>query len=142
MRKLLFITGGLLIVFLMGMALWPGCILHLRVRPNEASALVSLKSIREGQVAYSKSHAGFAPDLTALAGGGAIDSALAMGRKSGYTFTYTTGERVNGAIHAYTITALPDRVGSAGRVRFFSDESGEVHYNESGSADANNPVLQ
>ena len=62
-------------------------------------------------------------------GGGeqTIDDTLASGRKSGYTFTYTPGEKVNGAIRSYTITAVPDQVGTTGQRRFFSDETGEIH---------------
>jgi hypothetical protein len=49
---------------------------------------------------------------------------------------------VNGAIRSYTLTAVPDQVGTTGQRRFFSDESGEVHYNGGGVADASSPVLQ
>ena len=71
-----------------------------------------------------------------------IDDNLASGRKSGYTFTYTPGEKVNGAIRSYTITAVPDQVGTTGQRRFFSDETGEIHQNSSGIADASSPELQ
>ena len=71
-----------------------------------------------------------------------IDNNLASGRKSGYTFTYTPGEKVNGAIRSYTITAVPDQVGSTGQRRFYSDESGEIHYNAAAPADATSPVIQ
>jgi hypothetical protein len=99
---------------------------------------------------YSSSHPdlGFTADLAQLGGtaqGGGeqiIDNNLASGRKSGYTFTYTPGEKVNGAIRSYTITAVPDQVGSTGQRRFFSDETGEIHYNASGAADATSPVIQ
>jgi len=68
-------------------------------------------------------------------------SDLASGRKSGYTFTYTPGEKVNGAIRSYTVTAVPDQVGTTGQRRLFSDDSGEVHYNASGAADSTSPVI-
>ncbi len=71
---------------------------------------------------YASSHpdVGFTADLAMLGGtaqGGGeqtIDNNLASGRKSGYTFTYTPGEKVNGAIRSYTITAVPDQVGTTG----------------------------
>ena len=91
---------------------------------------------------------GFTVDLMTLGGtsqsGGeqTIDTNLASGRKSGYTFTYTAGEKINGAIRSYTVTAVPDQVGTTGQRRFFSDESGEVHYNAGGSADTTSPVIQ
>jgi type IV pilus assembly protein PilA len=121
-----------------------------QIPAHEASAIASIKAINAGQMIFSSSHpdVGFTPDLAQLGGtaqGGGeqtIDTNLASGRKSGYTFTYTPGEKVNGAIRSYTITAVPDQVGSTGQRRFFSDESGEIHYNGSGPADATSPVLQ
>jgi type IV pilus assembly protein PilA len=121
-----------------------------QIPAHEASALASIKAINEAEMIYSSSHpdVGFTADLATLGGtaqsGGeqTIDQPLATGRKSGYTFTYTPGEKVNGAIRSYTITAVPDQVGTTGQRRFYSDESGEAHYNASGPADANSPVIQ
>jgi len=116
---------------------------------HEASAIASIQAVNEAEMIYSSSHpdVGFTPDLAMLGGtaqGGGeqtIDNNLAGGRKSGYTFTYTPGEKVNGAIRSYTITAVPDQVGTTGERRFYSDESGEVHYNASGPADSSSPVI-
>ena len=99
---------------------------------------------------FASSHPdiGFSPDLATLGGtaqsGGAatIDVNLASGRKSGYTFTYTPGEKVNGAIRSYTVTAVPDQLGTTGNRRFYSDEAGEIHFNGAGQADASSPTLQ
>jgi len=121
-----------------------------QIPAHETSAIKSIQAIHEGEMIYSSSHPdlGFTPDLLMLGGspqsGGQqiIDNNLASGRKSGYTFTYTPGEKVNGAIRSYTITAVPDQVGSTGDRRFFSDETGEIHYNASGAADTSSPVLQ
>ena len=90
---------------------------------HEASAIASIKAISEAEMIYASSH----PDL---------------GRKSGFTFTYTAGEKVNGAIRSYTITAVPDQVGTTGQRRFFSDETGEIRQSSSGVADASSPELQ
>ena len=117
---------------------------------KETSAIASIKAINEAEMIYASSHPdlGFTPELAMLGGtaqGGGeqtIDNPLASGRKQGYTFTYTPGEKVNGAIRSYTITAVPDQVGTTGQRRFFSDESGEIHYNADGTADAGSPVLQ
>jgi len=121
-----------------------------KIPADEASAIASIKAINESEMIYASSHPdqGFTPDLAMLGGtaqgGGeqAIDNNLASGKKTGYTFTYTPGEKVNGAIRSYTVTAVPDQVGTTGERRFFSDESGEIHYNAAGPADANSPVLQ
>ena len=120
-----------------------------QIPAHEASAIASIKAINESQMIFSSSHPdqGFTADLQTLGGtaqsGGqqTIDNNLASGRKSGYSFTYTPGEKVNGAIRSYTITAVPDQVGTTGERRFFSDESGEIHYNGSGAADVSSPVL-
>jgi type IV pilus assembly protein PilA len=116
---------------------------------HEASARTSIKAIQEAEMIYSSNHPdlGFTADLATLGGtiqGGGeqiIDNALASGRKSDYTFTYTPGEKVNGAVRSYTITAVPDQVGTTGRRRFFSDESGQIRYSDDGMADAGSPVM-
>jgi type IV pilus assembly protein PilA len=116
---------------------------------HEASAIASIKAVNEAEMIYASSHpdVGFTPDMTMLGGtaqGGGeqtIDNTLASGRKSGYTFTYTPGEKVNGAIRSYTVTAVPDQVGTTGERRFYSDEAGEIHYNASGPADSTSPVI-
>ena len=121
-----------------------------QIPANESSAIKSIQAIHEGEMMYSSSHPdlGFTADLAMLGGnaqtGGEqiIDSNLAGGRKSGYSFTYTPGEKVNGAIRSYIITAAPDRVGGTGQRRFWSDESGEIHYNAAGPADGTSPVIQ
>ena len=68
---------------------------------HEASAIASIKAINESEMIFASSHPdiGFSPDLATLgastqSGGAAvIDTNLASGRKSGYTFTYTPGEK-------------------------------------------------
>ncbi len=125
-------------------------IMKSQIPAHEASAIASIKAIHEAEMIYSSMHpdVGYTPDLALLGGtaqGGGeqtIDNNLASGRRSGYTFTYTPGEKVNGAIRSYNITAVPDQVGTTGQRRFYSDESGEVHYNGAGPADAASPVIQ
>lgn len=120
-----------------------------QIQPNEMSAIKSLQTIFTAELMYQNSHPneGFSPDLASLGttgqGGGeqAIGQDLASGRKSGYTFTYTPGEKVNNSIVTFTVTAVPNQVGTTGQRRFFLDESGQVRYNSSGPADANSPVL-
>jgi type IV pilus assembly protein PilA len=117
---------------------------------HEASAIASIRAINEAEMIYASSHPdmGFTADLamlggtTATRGEGTIDNNLASGRKSGYTFTYTPGDKVNGAIRSYTVMAVPDQVGTTGQRRFYSDEAGEVHYSASGAADVTSPVLR
>lgn len=117
---------------------------------HEASAVASIKAINESEMIFASTHPdlGFSPDLATLGasaqngGSATIDNNLASGRKSGYTFTYTPGEKVNGAIRSYTVTAVPDQLGTTGNRRFYTDETGDIHYNASGPADASSPTLQ
>ena len=109
----------------------------------------SLSAVYRAEAAYASRHPdlGFSTTLAELSSdtGGSpesFDPNLASGRKGGYTFTYTPGERVNGVIRTYTITAVPDQVGSTGQRRFFADESGEMRYSASGPADTSSPVIQ
>jgi len=134
-------------VLIIGMLMHPK-ITKAQIPAHEASAIASIKAINAGQMIYSSSHPGqgFAPDFAILGGttesGGEQANNPASRSMSGYTFTYTPGEKVNGAIRSYTVTAVPDQVGSTGQRRFFSDESGEIHYNAFGPADATSPVIQ
>ena len=120
-----------------------------QMHANEMSAVRSVQTIYGAEVLYSSNHPdlGYSLDLASLGGstqGGGeqdIDANLASGRKSGYTFTYTPGEKVNGAIRSFTVTGVPDQVGTTGQWRLYIDEGGTVHYSASGPADASSPTL-
>jgi type IV pilus assembly protein PilA len=115
-----------------------------QIQPNEMSAIKSLQTIFTAELMYSNSHSdqGFSPDLASLGGvTGEIGQDLASGHKSGYTFTYTPGEKINGLVRSFTITAVPDQVGTTGQRRFYLDESGQVRQNSSGPADPNSPAI-
>ena len=73
--------------------------LHARIEANESSAVGSVRTVNTAQITYNSSYptAGFATSLSALAGTSCtpptstgaclIDTQLASGSKSGYTFT-------------------------------------------------------
>jgi prepilin-type N-terminal cleavage/methylation domain-containing protein len=121
-----------------------------QIAPRESAALASLNEIYSSEARYSALHpdSGFTPDLPTLAnfndpgGQRTIDKELASGNKTGYLFVYTPGEKVGGAIRLYSVTAVPEQVGVTGKRRFYSDQTGAIHYNSSGPADANSPVIQ
>jgi len=125
-------------------------ITNSHIAPREAAALAALNDVHTSDEAYAASHPerGFAPDLASLAdfskyaGRKGVDQELATGRKTGYVFTYTPGTPVNGVIQSYTVTAVPEIVGETGRRRYFSDESGKIHYSLNASADVGSPILQ
>ncbi len=112
-------------------------LLRSRIAANEASAVGSLRSINTVCVTYNSTYGQFPPTLASLgpaAGGGVptatnadlIDSVLALGVKSGYTFTYTAGTAVGGIIPTYTINGDPVTAGTTGQRFFFTDQSGVV----------------
>jgi type IV pilus assembly protein PilA len=103
-------------------------LLRARIAANESSAVASVRTVNSAQILYNTAYAtaGFASSLTALAGttcgpptsGGAclIDTALANGSKSGYSFgvSNVTGTPAS----TYNIIAAPITPNQTG-VRYF-----------------------
>jgi len=127
-------------------------LLRAKMAANEASAVGSLRTINTGSVEYSTNYGGYPPSLASLSGpeGGTpssssaelIDTVLASGSKSGYTFSYTTGATdSNGNILAYTLTAVPTGVGTTGQREFFTDQTNVIRGNLAGAADVNSTPL-
>ena len=117
-------------------------LLQARVAANEASAVASLRTINTAQISYNSNFptVGFAPILTALGGTSCtppdetsaclIDTQLASGSKSGYSFNSTAiGSAPTGAYFA-----VGSPVGSGGNRSFCSTEDGVIHYDPSGAA--------
>jgi prepilin-type N-terminal cleavage/methylation domain-containing protein len=91
-------------------------LLRARIAANEASAVASIRTINTAMISYDSSYPtiGFAAALSNLGGtctgstvpttaaGCLIDSTLAAGTKSGYTFkAATSGSAPSGAYYAY-----------------------------------------
>lgn len=115
-------------------------LLRAKIAANQASAVGSLRTLNTACVAYSTSYGSFPGALSNLgplaSGGNAsstsadlIDSVLAGGTKSGYTFTYTPGT----SNQSYSITATPITVGTTGQSMYYTDQSGVIRVNTSGS---------
>lgn len=131
-------------------------LLRSRIAANEASAVGSIRTINTAEVTYSTSYpdCGFT-DLTSLGGSGGnttgaglIDSVLAGGQKSGYSFAATPsgGSGTCGGGSAtpnstYTVVGGPQSA-QTGQRYFFSDQSGVIRYNTSGPATATSAPLQ
>ena len=121
-------------------------LLKSRMAANESSAVGSIRMLNTAEVTYSSGcpNVGFSATIDELntgaicpSGTGIIDNLLATGNKSGYSFTYaaaTNGAPVN---TAYTITAVPQKVGVTGQRGFFSDQTGVIRYTLDGSAPTN-----
>jgi len=111
-----------------------------KVAANQASAVGSLRSLNTACVAYSISYGQFPAALTNLgpiaSSGNAsstsadlIDSVLASGSKSGYTFVYTAGS----SNQSYSITATP-ATSSSGQNMYYTDQSSVIRVDTSGAS--------
>jgi type IV pilus assembly protein PilA len=113
-------------------------LLRSRIAANEASAVGSLRTINTAEITYNTTYpnVGYS-SLGALAppgsgsatssAAGLIDSNLAGGTKSGYTFAATPGGGTPKT--SYESTAAPVTVGTTGQRYFCSDTSGVIQYN-------------
>ncbi len=122
-------------------------LLRSRIAANEASAVGSLRTINTAEVTYASTYpdAGFAQTLTALgpvtgtgptsAAAGLLDSVLGCTgggtcNKSGYTFNVSGVS--NGSY--YLATGVPQNIGQTGQRAFFTDASGVIRYNNTGTS--------
>ena len=123
-------------------------LLRSRMAANEASAVGSLRTLNTAAVSYSTTYGvGYPTAITQLgpaatassATADLIDSVLAGGIKSGYTFTWAAGAGNPG--DTYNITATPTTPGTTGQRGFYTDQSGVIRANSAGAADANSTPI-
>lgn len=117
-----------------------------RIAANESASVQNMRNITTANVVYSSTYGiGYASSLAALgpppgsgvpspANSSLIDDVLALGSKSGYTYTYTPGSPVNGVIDSFQLTASPLNPGITGNRYFFTDDSGVIRQNTSALA--------
>lgn len=114
--------------------------LQARMTANEASALASMKVIREAEEMYHDAYpvVGYSSNLADLGSHGSncestsknnacliMDNALTAGMKGGYMFELLADG--NTPARAYTLTAMPQSMGNSGRCIFVADQTGFVH---------------
>jgi type IV pilus assembly protein PilA len=118
---------------------------------NESSAVGSLRSLNAAAMHYQLAHPeeGFPSALKSLSpscgvdASWTLDATLTSGLKSGYRFTFMTGERNNdGRILRYKIYADPIEQGKTGQRHFFTDETGVIRYGLEQAADSTSSALQ
>ena len=124
-----------------------------RMSANEASAVSSTRSISTAETAYATSYPliGYSVALLDLGDGGSsncvaintraclIDSILAGGIKSGYSFTYANDGNTPSV--GFTVNTDPTTRGVTGRRSFFSNQPGEIRYNLTAGATLVDPVI-
>ena len=123
-------------------------LLRSRIAANEASAVGSLRTLNTAEVTYNTTYpsVGFACSLGVLGPptsgtsatsvtAGLIDANLALGSKSGYSFTLPLSSGCNpssaGINTTYDIGAQPVSPGVTGQRYFCSDLSGVIQFNAS-----------
>jgi len=120
-------------------------LLRSKIAANQASAVASLRTINTCEVTYSSTYnQGFTSTLAQLgpptsgnatsSTAGLVDSVLAAGAKSGYSFVYAASTAVNGSTPNYTVNANPIQVGTTGQNYYYTDASNVIRQNTSASA--------
>jgi prepilin-type N-terminal cleavage/methylation domain-containing protein len=104
-------------------------LLNARKAGNEASAISSLRTLTTVSEQYRTRFQTYPAGLSDLATPeNYIDSVLASGSKSGYTFTYA------GGTNTWTCEADPITPGTTGDRYFFCDNSGVIRFNATATA--------
>ena len=123
-------------------------LMRSRIAANQASAVASCRVLNVAEVTYASSYSiGFSSTLLQLgppasgpvsaSAAGLIDSVLASGIKSGYSFTYVpTNADTRGFYNGYNINAAPTQVGVTGTAYYFTDESHVIRSKSTGPASA------
>jgi type IV pilus assembly protein PilA len=126
-------------------------LMRSKMAANEASAVGSLRTMNTAFVSYASTYEiGYPAALSDLGPSTSptstsadfIDSVLASGMKSGYTFSYTPGAvGPGGEISSYSVTANPVAPGTSGQRGFFTDQSLVIRSNATGTASSTDPPL-
>ncbi len=129
-------------------------LLRSRIAANQASAIASLRVINTSEVTFSSSYGGgFSSSLlqlgppagaapASITAAGLIDSVLASGAKSGYSFLYTPLiPDINGNYQGYTLTGGPTQVGTTGTAYYFTDQTYVIRSNMTGTATASDSAV-
>jgi type IV pilus assembly protein PilA len=129
-------------------------LLRSRIAANQASAVGSLRTLNTSEVTYSSTYnVGFTATMTNLqapttaganptsTAAGLIDSVLASGSKSGYSFTYSAGTADStGRINGYAFNGSPI-TSSTGTNYYYTDQSGVIRQNSTTTAGSTDSPL-
>jgi len=129
-------------------------LMRSRISANQASAIGSTRIINTCEVTYAATYGrGFSSTLLQLAppppgtptstsAAGLLDSVLAAGGKSGYTFIYAPMlPDPSGIYNGYTVNANPTQPGVTGTMYYFSDQSHVIRGNLTGPASASDSAV-
>lgn len=127
-------------------------LLKSKAAANGAAAVASLRTLNTVEITYSSTYnTGFTTTLAQLgppSSGNAtssaadlIDSVLAGGAKSGYSFVYQASAAVNGQVENYTINANPLQVGVSGQIYYYTDPTNTIRQNATQAASASDSPI-
>jgi len=120
-------------------------LLRARIAANESSAVASVRTVNTAQISYNSAYSsvGFAPDLNSLGGtsctppssasGCLIDTQLASGTKSGYSFGIPSGSVTGTPASTYQVVAAPITPNQTGVRYFCSFQDAVVRVNATGA---------
>ena len=129
----------------------------MKSQANETSAIQSLRAIYQAQIQYQTNFPaqGFAPSLAILGGSAAsgppspqsaqvLETDLAGGQKSGYTFSIVNPTKVTvnnqDMYTGYEITAVPASIGKSGDRGFCMDENNIIKFDPAGGTNCTQPI--
>jgi type IV pilus assembly protein PilA len=120
-------------------------LLRSKIAANQASAVASLRTLNTSAVLYSTNYQLYPASLANFGTSGAassasadlIDSVLATGVKSGYSFSWAGG----GTTGAYTITAVPVTLNSTGTIYYYTNQSLVIRSSSTGAATSTSPAI-
>lgn len=129
-------------------------LLRAKMQANEAAAQQSLRLLCAASLDYSTTYGNYPPSLAALgpsaspsaAAADLIDSELASGAKSGYTFHYdlysVTDPQENKTFSRYRLRADPVSPGSTGTRHFYMDQTEVMRFESNGPASDDSPRVE
>jgi type IV pilus assembly protein PilA len=125
-------------------------LLRSKMAANEASAVGSIRTLNTAAVTYSTTYGGYPAGLSNMGpatpatstSADLVDSVLAGGTKSGYSFSWSGGTPdASGNIQSYASFASPITAGTTGQRYFYSDQSGVIRANSAAVANINSTPL-
>ncbi len=116
-------------------------LLRSRVVANESAAIANLKAINNGcQLYHINSEAypgGLSEMVEPVSNPSYIDTNLASGRKQGYEFQYSLVDNDH-----FTVNANPTTSGLLKGKYYYMDESGVIHFNQTGTAGPSDEIVR
>ena len=129
-------------------------LMRSRIVANQASAIGSCRSINTAEVSYYTNYGiGYPGSLVTLGppaagaqvtatAAGLLDSVLAGGFKSGYSFTYSpTMADAYGHFQGYVLNANPSQPGVSGTNYYYTDQTLVIRGNTTGTASASDSAV-